>query len=253
MFIQRIKMKSAPLAFLLAFASSAAAAALAPRQDLPLVDPDTLAADITTEALSTKGQELEDIAYGTPLRNRVISSAGHERTLDWITEYLDGLSDYFTYYRQPFETLFAHSEGTLTVDGNDIGIIFEFSPGGSVEGEFVPVDDLGCEASNYPDAVDGAIALISRGECEFGLKTALAASAGAVAAVIYNDVGGPIGSATLGPGPRPEGPYVPSFGIAKDKGQRILDAIDDGDTVTGSIEAEADIRNVTTYVCVLNI
>lgn len=213
-----------------------------------VVTPEGLADEITTEALQIKGQELEDIAYSTPLRNRVIGSPGHEATLDWIESYLEDLSDYYTYYRQPFKTLFAHSEGNLTVFGNDIGTIFEYSPAGSVEAEFVPVDDLGCEASNFPDAVDGNIALISRGECEFGLKTALAASAGAVAAVIYNDVGGPIGSATLGPPPRPEGPYVPSFGIAKDKGENILEAIEAGDTVTGTIEAEADIRDITTYV-----
>ena len=187
-------------------------------EHLPPVSPAALDSSISTDALAAKAHELEDIAYSTPNRNRIISSPGRVMTLDWITGYLDRLSDYYTYERQPFKALYAVGNGMLTVFGNDIGDLFEYSPGGSIEAEFAAVDNLGCEASDYPDAVADSIALISRGECEFGLKSALAAAAGAVGAVVYNDVAGPIGSATLGPPPRPEGPYIPTFSIAKDKG-----------------------------------
>ena len=58
--------------------------------------------------------------------------------------------------------------------------------------------------SDYPAEVQGKIALISRGECQFGLKSALAGAAGAVGAVIYNNVPGQL-AGTLGPDERPEG------------------------------------------------
>ena len=211
---------------------------------LPPVTQAALEASISTEALMKMGQELEDIAYSTPDRNRVIGSLGHQRTLDWVAGYLDQMSHYYTYELQPFKALYYHGGGTLTVFGNEVGIVFEYSPSGSVEAEFVEVDNLGCKAKDCPDAVAGNITLMSRGECEFGLRSALAGAAGAAAAVIYKDVGGPIGSGTLVALPRPEGPYIPTIGIAKDKGERILDAL----PLTGAVEVTADMRNITTCV-----
>ena len=220
-----------------------------PSRDLPPVKAAALEQAITQTALSTKAQELEDLAYSTPDRTRVMSSEGHNLTLQWITDYLDMMSDYYTYELQPFIALYSNGNATLSVDGEDQGAeIFEYSPGGSVEAEIVPVDNLGCEASDYPDAVADQIALISRGECEFGLKSALAGAAGAAGAIIYNDVRGPIGGGTLGEPPRPEGEYIPTVGIARGNGTAILDALEAGDTVMGVLEAESEIRNVTTYL-----
>ena len=45
----------------------------------------------------------------------------------------------------------------------------------------------GCEASDYPAAVKGAIALIQRGTCAFVDKAAAAQAAGAAGAIIFND------------------------------------------------------------------
>ena len=200
---------------------------------------------ITKNALSTKAHELEDIAYSTPDRNRVMSSEGHNLTVAWITSYLDELSDYYTYEVQDFIALYSQSNGTVTVEGEDVeGEPFEYTPTGDVEAEIVAVDNLGCEASDYPDAVIDNIALISRGECEFGLKSALAGAAGAAAAIIYNNEAGLIGGGTLGPA-RPEGDYIPTIGIAKADGESILTSLEDGD-VTGEVVTNSDIRNVTT-------
>ncbi|KAK3697136.1 hypothetical protein LTR37_017632 [Vermiconidia calcicola] len=203
---------------------------------------------INESALSKKAHELEDLAYSTRNRNRVMGSRGHNLTIDWITSYLDKHPDYYTYEVQPFTALYSRSEGELEVDDEDQEAdIFEYSPSGDVEANIVAVANLGCEASDYPDGVADNIALISRGECEFGLKSALAGAAGAVGAIIYNDVPGPIGGGTLGPPPRPEGEYVPTVGIAMENGTAILDALDGAGSVEGEIEVESDIRNITTY------
>lgn len=186
-----------------------------PSDSLPPVDAAGMEEAITESALSTKAMELQDIAYSTPNRTRVISSPGYNLTIEWITSYFDEMSDYYSYQVQPFIALYSEGNATLEVDGENIesAQIFEYSSGGVVEADFVLVDNLGCEASDYPDEVADQIALISRGECEFGLKSALAGAAGALAAVIFNDEPGPIGSGTLGEPPRPEGPYPPTVGM----------------------------------------
>jgi carboxypeptidase Q len=215
--------------------------------DLPPVKKIPLQKAMTRKALSQKAHELEDIAYSTPDRNRVMSSEGHNKTVEWITGYLDEMSDYYTYEVQPFIALYSNANATLEVDGEEIeSEAFEYSPGGDVEAEIVAVDNLGCNASDYPAEVDGAIALISRGECEFGLKSALAGAAGAVAAIIYNNEAGLIGGGTLGPPPRPEGDYVITTGISRADGRALLNDLDDG-SVTGNIVAVSELRNVTTY------
>lgn len=185
----------------------------------PPVDSTALQAAIEVENLRAKAQDLEDIAYATPDRNRVIGSEGHNNTVTYLVESIEALGDYWTVYRQPFTALYSNVEGDLTVDNATFEpSLFEYSPGGSVTAELIPIADLGCEAANYPAEVEGKIALISRGTCEFGLKSALAGVAGAVGAIIYNNAPTPLGSGTLGPPPRPEGEYIPTVGVAQANG-----------------------------------
>ena len=216
---------------------------------LPQVNGPALEQAITESALSTKAQELQDIAYSTPNRNRVMSSIGYHMTVEWIAGYLDEMSEYYNYEIQPFIALYSEGNATLSVDDEDIpsAEIFEYSPGGVIEAEFVLVDNEGCDPSDYPDEIADQIALISRGTCEFGLKSALAGAAGAAAAVIFNDEAGPVGGGTLGPPPRPEGEYIPTVGIARAAGTAIVDVLDVGETATGVLDVYSDIRNVTTY------
>lgn len=155
------------------------------------VDSVALRDSISVENLLAKAQDLEDIAYATPGRNRVMGSEGHNNTVAYLVESLEALGDYYTVTTQPFMALYAEGDATLFVDGMDQGgVYFEYSPGGNVTAPFVAVANLGCEVSDYPPEVDGSIALISRGTCEFGLKSALAGAAGAAAAVIYNNAPG---------------------------------------------------------------
>ena len=93
----------------------------------------------------------------------------------------------------------------------------------------------------------GNIALISRGTCEFGLKSALAGSAGAVGALIYNNAAGPPLAGTLGVPGRPEGDYVASISISQELGTSYVSAITGGANVTATIDVTTDIRNISTY------
>lgn len=182
----------------------------------------------------------------TASRNRVISSEGHNNTVTYLVESIEALGDYWTVYRQPFTALYSNVEGELTVDDTTFEpSLFEYSPGGSVTAELVPVDNLGCEAADYPEDVSGKIALIQRGTCEFGLKSALAGVAGAVGAIIYNNAPTPLGSGTLGPPPRPEGDYIPTVGVAQTNGTSWIERITGGEAVEATLSIESDLYNVT--------
>ncbi|KAK4551376.1 hypothetical protein LTR86_011205 [Recurvomyces mirabilis] len=215
--------------------------------DLPLVDSAALQAAIGIATLSDKAHELEDAAYSTPDRNRVMSSLGHNDTIDLITSYLDKHADYFTYEVQPLIALYSQSSGNLTVDGEEQGAEpFSYTPSGDVSAPFVAVANLGCNASDYPAEVAGNIALISRGTCPFGLKSSLAGAAGAEAAVIYNNAPGPIGGGTLGEPTEELNGYVVTVGIAQENGTAILAALETGD-FTGVLMVDAIMENRTTY------
>jgi carboxypeptidase Q len=93
--------------------------------------------------------------------------------------------------------------------------------------------------------VSGNIALVSRGTCEFGLKSVLAGLAGAKGALIYNNVPGNL-SGTLGT-PREEGPYVPTLGLSQEEGTALVTSITGGATVTAELDVQTVIENVTTF------
>lgn len=246
--------RSTLLTGLAAFAS-ASRARLDGRQEFgssttqPAINSKKLQAAILETALSTKAKELEDAAYSTPQRNRVLSSPGHENTLNLIEGYLDTASDYYTYARQEFTALYSQASGSVSAGGTEYPTtIYQYSPStnGSVTAPIIGVSNLGCNASDFTDAVSGAIALISRGTCTFGQKSALAGSAGAVGAIIYNNVPGPVSGGTLGAPPNPAGEYVPSAGVSQENGTAILAALQAG-TVEGVLEVDSIIENRTTY------
>jgi Zn-dependent M28 family amino/carboxypeptidase len=94
--------------------------------------------------------------------------------------------------------------------------------------------------------VSGNIALISRGSCEFGLKSALAGSAGAAAAVIYNNAPGGF-NGTLGAPPRAEGEYVASVSISQELGASYVSSINAGVAITATVDVTTNVQNVSTY------
>ena len=132
--------------------------------DKPLVDSEALQATISIEALLARAKDLFQIAhlshdeYNHP--TRVIGSAGHVGTLNYIRETLAALRDYYTVSTQPFPAVTgAVFESRLVVD-------------------LVPVDSATAMSLTPPTChrqpVDGDLVLIA-GERRLGAERARAA------------------------------------------------------------------------------
>lgn len=209
---------------------------------------DALIATINYDDILAYEETLEGFAYSSPQRNRLIGTPGHDATIQYLFDTVSSFGGYDVYL-QPFSTVSSSGNATLTVGGVDQGAeYFDLSPAGSTaDTPIVAVPNLGCNASDFdPTAVGGNIALISRGECQFGLKSAYAGGAGAVGVVIYNNIPGNVSGGTLSEISRPEGPYPPSVSISQEAGQAILAAIQNGTIVSGTLDVDAVISNITT-------
>lgn len=73
--------------------------------------------------------------------------------------------------------------------GNDFTVV-DFSVPGDVTASVRAIPNVGCAAADFAGFSVGSIALITRGTCTFADKIANAAAAGAVAALISNNVTG---------------------------------------------------------------
>ncbi|SFQ43972.1 Zn-dependent amino-or carboxypeptidase, M28 family [Amycolatopsis arida] len=185
-------------------------------------------------------QRISDSTSG----NRAASTEGHRRSAEYIAGKLEAAGYEVT--RQEFP--FTYSETLaekLTVAGESVPIlIMSYSPSTPVGGitaplAVIPPDDTpGCEVGDYGD-VTGKIALIKRGACTFAQKQASAADAGAVGAIVYNNVPGDI-NGTLGD---PSAGRIPTGGISQEAGQALLDK--DGASTTLELRALQEER--TTY------
>lgn len=220
-----------------------------PCKKRPDVTSRKLEADISSKKLLKGAQQLQDFAYSYPDRNRIMGGKAHNDTVNWLKKELEATA-YYDVTLQPFSN-YVMLNGTInsfTVGGKNVNAtLFEYSNSttGLVTAPLVVVSNLGCEASDYPNNLAGNIALISRGSCDFGLKSALAGGAGAVGAVIYNNVPGTV-SATLGPPPRAEGPYVATVGVSQAEGQAYIAQIQGGANVTASLDVLTNVEIITT-------
>lgn len=173
----------------------------------------------------------------------------HADTVNWLKKELESTS-YYDVTLQPFSN-YVQLNGTInkfTIGGKAINsTIFEYSNStyGLVTAPLAVVNNFGCVASDYPAGVAGNIALISRGTCEFGLKSSLAKSAGAIAAIIYNNVAGVVNGG-LGPPTRPEGTYVATVSLSQAEGQAYVSQIQGGANVTASLDVKTVVEIVTT-------
>ncbi|MGH4024475.1 MAG: M28 family metallopeptidase [Pseudonocardiaceae bacterium] len=93
------------------------------------------------------------------------------------------------------------------------------TPAGGVTGPLLVVPGDGCEAADYAGlTATGAVAMIRRGTCTFTQKQQVAADAGAIAAVIANNVAGPL-DGTLGDAAAAR---IPTGGISQADGDALL-------------------------------
>lgn len=115
-------------------------------------------------------------------------------TLDYIYSTLTDLGNYYTLSNQSFDAVTGNVFESRLVIGHDVpksakpmGLTPPTKDKEPVYGPLILVDNDGCETSDYPKNVTGAIVLIKRGTCPFGIKSLNAGKAGALAAVIYNN------------------------------------------------------------------
>ncbi|KAI1085000.1 Zn-dependent exopeptidase [Whalleya microplaca] len=245
-----MKAPSSALAFtaagLLAFTGNAEPIRRDPNTTLPLVQDQALVDSIVIENLLGCAQDLEDIAYASPRRNRVHGTEGHLNSVKYFQEQLESLGDYYDIELQDFTTeVTLASQASLTINGETIDSgTFSFGNNGTWSDlPLVPVANLGCVASDHPDTLQGAIALIARGNCTFVEKITFAGEKGAVGAIIYNNADAGIAAGTLGG----VNNLIVVGGISKADGLRLLEQINANTTLLSSGEYYTYIANTTSY------
>ncbi|QGK68297.1 M28 family peptidase [Allosaccharopolyspora coralli] len=156
--------------------------------------------------------------------NRATGLPGYDASVEYVAGKLRNAGfdvttptfDYTAWYLDAF---------ALHVDGAPVeGDALEYStstPEGGLTAPLavVPPDSTpGCEASDY-DGLDvtGQVALIQRGECAFADKQRIASEQGASAAIIYNNVEGPL-NGTLGGA---EDAVIPTAGVSQAVGEDL--------------------------------
>ncbi|KAF1975624.1 transferrin receptor ectodomain, apical domain-containing protein [Bimuria novae-zelandiae CBS 107.79] len=230
-----------------AFAVTASAAAVDVCKNLPAVNSKELQAAVKTDKLLQGCEKLIEFAESTPARNRQVGTKGHNLTTDRLVEELEKLNGYYKIETQTFwyNTMIT---GTLSleIDGEPAdGGLIDYSPTGDVSALIVVVSNLGCNSADYTEEISGNIALVVRGTCPFVQKSALAGAAGAVGALVYNNIPDRL-EATLDPDARPEGNFVPTIGLSDVQGQNLATAITGGATIMASLHVETEIKNLST-------
>ena len=114
-----------------------------------------------------------------------------------------------------------------TLDANVLG----GTPGGEATAELVFVG-LARPADLPAEGLAGKIALIERGETTFGSKVAAVHNAGAVAAVIFNNVSGSFRGTLGGRG------AIPAIALSQTDGRRLKELLDRGETVEASVTVQ---------------
>jgi len=231
----------------LAFTSIPATAAPAASADLP--DGPALARNlarkVTVSGINRHLIALQRFADQTD-RTRAASTEGHRRSAEYIATKLESIG--FIVTRQEFPFTFTKTLAqSLSAGGGNVPInIFTYSPSTPVGGitaplAVVPVDATpGCEATDYAGVdVAGKIALVKRGNCTFAIKAKNAADAGAVGAIVYNNVPGSLGG-TLSD---PANGTIPVGGISDTDGAAL--SAQPGASVR--LELRADTKATTSY------
>ncbi|SES46566.1 M28 family metallopeptidase [Actinokineospora terrae] len=177
--------------------------------------------------------------------NRAAGTPGHRQSAEYVESQLVAAGFDVTRHEFPFTFTQTLAE-KLTVAGAAVPIsIMTYSlstPTGGITAPLavVPVDATpGCEVSDFV-GVTGKIALIQRGACPFADKQANAFAAGAVGAIIYNNVDGGL-AGTLSD---PANAKLPTGGVSKADGERLA-ASSNGASVTLELRALREDR--TTY------
>ncbi len=91
-----------------------------------------------------------------------------------------------------------------------------------------------CDTITNPGVLNGKIAVLRRGTCEFGVKVLAAENAGALAVIVVNNVPG--APTVMGPGAVGGSVTIPSLMVNQTDGEALITALLDGQTISGTIE-----------------
>lgn len=171
---------------------------------------------------------------------RAAGSAGDQKAIEYVAKELAALG--YTVERQafPFHYFEEVQAPSLTLAGGPDRItaftmLYSAStPEAGVEAEVVAAG-LGRPGDFEGRPVEGRIALVERGEIFFSQKVSNAASAGAVAVLIYNNQpGGPAVGTLAGPS------RIPAVAISREDGEALLRRIG-----AGAVRARLVVRTVS--------
>ncbi|MEU0660233.1 MULTISPECIES: M28 family metallopeptidase [Streptomyces] len=191
-----------------------------------------------------KFQQIADSADG----HRAAGSLGHDASAAYVYQQLKKAGYQVSY--QKFEFIYTQTQAerlavvspaprALTIGAMTYT---KSTPVGGVKAGLAavpaPADDAtpGCEAADYASGTfTGKIALIKRGGCTFADKQAQAAAAGAIGAIVYNNVPGALGG-TLGD---PAAGKIPTGGVSQADGEQLV-----ADLAKGPVEVDFEIRQL---------
>jgi Zn-dependent M28 family amino/carboxypeptidase len=185
-----------------------------------------LSAAVTEDALVGHLEQLEAIATEND-GNRAAGTAGYDASVDYVVSQLESAGFEVTTPEFEFETFEAQTQ-TLSLAGTEIPVFaLSYSPTTTAEGITArvvgaPAGADGCEATDYTGLdLAGAVAVVPRGVCAFGVKQTVAAELGAAAAIIVNNEPGPLDSGTLGDA---DTARIPTGGVSQEDGAAVLAA-----------------------------
>ncbi len=185
-----------------------------------------LSAAVTEDALVGHLEQLEAIAAEND-GNRAAGTAGYDASVDYVVSQLESAGFEVTTPEFEFETFEAQTQ-TLSLAGTEIPVFaLSYSPTTTAEGITArvvgaPAGADGCEATDYTGLdLAGAVAVVPRGVCAFGVKQTVAAELGAAAAIIVNNEPGPLDSGTLGDA---DTARIPTGGVSQEDGATVLAA-----------------------------
>jgi Zn-dependent M28 family amino/carboxypeptidase len=206
-------------------ASTAAPTSMVTEAATPAPDaglPGRLVAETSGENAFRHLEELQRIADANG-GNRALGTPGYDASVEYVARTLRDAG--YTVETPEFTARsFAAQDVRLTVDGaTTAATVLEFSPATPAGGISAPLAVLaqdetsGCEAADFAAVPAGAVVLVRRGSCPFGVKSTNAAAARAAAVLVANNVDGPLDQATLGDVPDP----LPTAGLSRADGDAL--------------------------------
>ena len=182
--------------------------------------------NISLDGMMTHLSALQQIANDNG-GTRSISSPGYQASLEYVQDLLTQQTNYLLEV-QPFSVNITKqlADPIFEMESpsyQEYQTPLEYSPmqysgSGNVTSESIGIPNLGCNFDDFNTFESGKIALISRGNCTFQLKTENAVNAGAIGVLIYNymdqtsSVQGTLGE-----------PFdIPVFGLTYSLGQQLL-------------------------------